>query len=277
LCSQYSKYKTIRTVLLIRLEPPAIAVCRYWLATAGLALIAQAPSELIQGVTKMHLTLISHLLCPYVQRAVIALKEKNASYERIDIDLSAKPDWFLALSPLGKTPVLRVGEDDVIFESAVICEYLEDTLPPALHPADALERARHRAWIEFASATLNSIGSLYTACDAPAFAAAAKALTERFAQIEKNLGEGLDGSEGPYFSGKRFSLVDAAFGPVFRYFDVFDKALERDLFESMPKTKAWRTALARRPSVQAAVTADYNELLRQFVIRQQGVLGARLN
>jgi glutathione S-transferase len=69
------------------------------------------------------LKLLSHKLCPYVQRAVIALTEKGVGYERIDIDLANKPDWFLALSPLGKTPVLQVG-DKVIFESAVILEYL---------------------------------------------------------------------------------------------------------------------------------------------------------
>ncbi|MGG6499047.1 UNVERIFIED_CONTAM: glutathione S-transferase family protein, partial [Bacteroidetes bacterium 56_B9] len=79
----------------------------------------------------------SHKLCPYVQRAVIALTEKGVPFERIDIDLDNKPDWFLAVSPLGKTPVLLVG-DQPIFESAVILEYLEDTQPKPLHPADAL-------------------------------------------------------------------------------------------------------------------------------------------
>ena len=91
-----------------------------------------------------HLILISHVLCPYVQRAVIVLKEKGVCFERRDVDLANKPDWFKACSPLGKTPVLLV--DDVrIFESAVICEYLEDTLTPRLHPNDALIRAQHRA------------------------------------------------------------------------------------------------------------------------------------
>ncbi len=54
------------------------------------------------------LKLISHKLCPYVQRAVIALKEKGVPFERIDIDLANKPDWFLKISPLGKVPVLLV-------------------------------------------------------------------------------------------------------------------------------------------------------------------------
>src|ERR1700716_4669276 len=93
------------------------------------------------------LKLISHKLCPYVQRAVIALTEKGVAFERIDIDLANKPDWFLKISPLGKTPVLQVS-DTAIFESAVILEYLEETQPKPLHPGEPLKGAEHRAWIE---------------------------------------------------------------------------------------------------------------------------------
>src|SRR5215472_2716457 len=102
------------------------------------------------------LTLISHVLCPYVQRAVISLSEKRVPFERVDVDLSNKPQWFTAISPLGKTPVLQVG-DTAIFESAVILEYLDETQASPLHPADPLRRAEHRAWIEFGSAILNDI------------------------------------------------------------------------------------------------------------------------
>src|SRR4051812_2681272 len=94
------------------------------------------------------LTLVSHKLCPYVQRAAIALIEKNVPFERIDIDLAAKPDWFKAISPLGKVPLLRVATGQsaaVLFESNVICEYIEDTQSGArLHPEDPLRRAQHR-------------------------------------------------------------------------------------------------------------------------------------
>src|ERR1700681_849049 len=102
------------------------------------------------------LKLISHKLCPYVQRAVIALTEKGMAFKRDDIDRANKPDWFLAISPLGKTPVLQVGVT-AIFESAVILEYLEETQPKPLHPADPLRRAEHRGWIEFGSTGLHDI------------------------------------------------------------------------------------------------------------------------
>src|SRR5829696_8462725 len=132
------------------------------------------------------LKLISHKLCPYVQRAVIALTEKSVAFERIDIDLANKPDWFLAISPLGKTPVLQVG-DKAIFESAVILEYLEETQAGPLHPADSLERAEHRGWIEFASTILNDVAGFYAAKDEATFKAKIVQLEQRFARLEERV------------------------------------------------------------------------------------------
>lgn len=206
----------------------------------------------------MKLTLISHHLCPYVQRAVISLTEKEIPFERIDVDLASKPDWFRAISPLGKTPVLKAGET-AIFESAVILEYLEETQPTPLHPADALRRAEHRSWIEFGSATLNDIAGFYAAPDEAAFAGKSRALSEKFTLLERRVGS------GPYFDGERFSLVDAAFGPVFRYFDAFDRIGEFGILSGQPKVSRWREALAARPSVRVAVAPDYETRLWKFL------------
>lgn len=211
------------------------------------------------------LTLISHPLCPYVQRAAIALAEKGASFERRDIDLAHKPAWFLALSPLGKTPVLLVDREP-IFESAVILEFLEDTILPALHPDDPLTRARHRGWIEYASATLNDIAVLYSA-DSAAFPAKVAALRARFERLEGQL------ATGPWFSGDTFSLVDVAFAPVFRYFDVFDRLGDFGILTDKPKLASWRQQLRNRPSVAAAVQPGYDERLMSFLRARPSHLG----
>ena len=212
-----------------------------------------------------HLKLISHKLCPYVQRAVIALTEKGVAFERVDIDLANKPDWFLAISPLGKTPVLQVG-NSAIFESAVILEYLEETEPKPLHPANPLSRAEHRAWIEFGSTVLNDIAGFYAAADEATFKAKVSQLEQRFARLEARV------AAAPWFDGENFSLVDAVFGPVFRYFDVFDEIADFGILAGKPKLARWRKSLAARPSVRAAVSADYPTLLRDFIDRRKSWL-----
>ena len=213
----------------------------------------------------MKLHLVSHHLCPYVQRAVISLTEKGVDFERTYIDLANKPDWFLAISPLGKTPVLMANEVP-IFESAVILEYLEETQSNPLHPSEPLERARHRAWMEFGSATLNDIAGFYSASDERTFAAKTTALRDKFERLETELGT------GPYFAGDRFSLVDVVFGPVFRYFDTFDRIGDFGILTRLSKVGTWRHALTHRPSVTDAVAPDYPDLLQQFIERRSSRL-----
>jgi len=216
------------------------------------------------------LTLVSHHLCPYVQRAAIVLAEKGEPFARRYVDLAAKPDWFKAISPLGKTPVLLVDEEP-LFESAVICEYLDETTAPALHPSDPLQRARQRAWMEFGSSVLNTIGSFYAAPDPASLAARCDELCAKFMQLEAVLDP-----RGPWFAGAGFGMVDAVFGPVFRYFDVFEQLGEPALFDAMPRVRAWRAALARRPSVRDAVGADYGARLTRFLHERGSELSRRI-
>lgn len=215
-------------------------------------------------------TLVSHALCPYVQRAAIVLAEKGPAFERVSIDLDAKPDWFGAISPTGKVPLLRVRRaqgETILFESSVICEYIEDCHPaPPLHPADALARAVHRGWMEFGSALLADIWGLETARDAVTLERYRRAVLAKALRLESVLGD------GPYFSGDGFGLVDAVFAPAWRYFDTFDGLCELGVFTDTPRLRRWRHALAQRPSVRAAVAADYGDLLIDFLRRHNAVL-----
>ena len=151
--------------------------------------------------------LISHYLCPYVQRAAIALTEKDVEFERSYIDLANKPDWFLEMSPLGETPVLSVDSNS-IFESSAILEYLEESQPNPLLPSDPLEWARHCGWVEFGSAILNGIAGFYNAPDASTFEKKRQSLSDKFEQLEHEI-------DGDYPAACGFGLVDAAFAPVF--------------------------------------------------------------
>ena len=212
--------------------------------------------------------LISHHLCPYVQRAVTVLTEKQIPHRRTYIDLADKPDWFVELSPLGRVPVLE-ADGSVIFESQVIAEYLDEITPGSLHPADPLNKARHRSWIEFGSQTLNAIGAFYSAREPEIFEEKRRALRDKFRRIEPEI-------EGPFFDGERFQMIDGVWGTVFRYFDVFDEIADFGVMADLPASKAWRAAVSTRPSVIAAPPPGYPTRLEQFLRDRGSILSERL-
>jgi len=214
--------------------------------------------------------LVSHHLCPYVQRAAIVAAEKKTALERVYIDLAEKPDWFMALSPTGKVPLLKIidefGREHILFESAAIAEYLDESGPgQRLMPDTPLERAYTRAWVEFASGTLGNISGVYAAASEVSFEATRKLLVDRFLRIEAEL-------VGPWFAGASFGLVDAAFAPVFRYLDAFELAAGLRLVDGLPMVAAWRSALAERPSVAQAVAGDYAIRLQAFLLARKSYL-----
>jgi glutathione S-transferase len=209
----------------------------------------------------------------YVQRAMIVACELDINLQRTDIDLANKPDWFIAISPTGKVPLLRVFDSDgsqhILFESAAICEFLDETAPRRLLPAVPLQRARERAWVEFASGTLAVIAGLYNAVDVSSFDERVVGLKERFTKVEAQI-------DGPWFAGAVFGLVDAAFAPIFRYLDAFEALMALELVTELPKVSAWRSRLAAQPSVIAAVGEDYPEKLMRFLRARQSHLGRLL-
>mgnify|MGYP000656786158 FL=1 len=218
-------------------------------------------------MTNHQYTLISHPLCPYVQRAIITLEEQNIPYKRIDIDLANKPDWFQTLSPLGKVPVLVIDDDTVIFESAIISEYLNEANQGSLLNSDPLKKAHQKAWMEFASNTLSNIGQLYNAKEKSAFNAAVVELNNKWRTLERNL------QFQEYFNGQEFSLVDAAFAPIFRYFSVFETLTQTQFFEGVKAVSNWMTLLERRPSVKRAVSEHYPQQLMAFLAKRSSYLG----
>jgi glutathione S-transferase len=107
---------------------------------------------------------------------------------------------------------------------------------------------------------------LETTTDPKIFESKRQAIAAKFARVEAALGA------GPFFAGERFSLVDAVFAPIFRYFDVFDEVADLAIFAETPKVRAWRDGLAKRASVRGAVSPEYPDLLRAFLVRHDAHL-----
>lgn len=206
----------------------------------------------------MTLQLISFNLCPYVQRSVITLEEKKVTYEVKYIDLSNKPQWFLKISPFGKVPLLKV-QDKVLFESAVINEFIDETTAGSLHPADPLTKAYNRSWIEFASVMGGAAFRLMMSDSKENALVHARAVAEQLSQMESQI-------VGPYWNGSDFSLVDAAFAPMLQRIQwCMNIAPELAVFANAPKSRAYCETLLSRPSVQKSVPADIEEIAHAYL------------
>ncbi|MDH3630385.1 MAG: glutathione S-transferase family protein [Gammaproteobacteria bacterium] len=201
----------------------------------------------------MSLQLISFKTCPFVQRAVITLKHKNIDFDITYIDLADPPDWFLEISPLGKVPVLKV-DDEILFESAVINEYLDEITGGDLQPKEPLARAKNRAWIEFASNMLGNLYMMKMSKDEESYNKYRERLVSQLERVEKRLGD------GPWFNGAEFSLADTAFAPFFRQDSVADGRLSVIDRASMPRTVAWAERLLALPEVRDSVVDEFEDL-----------------
>ncbi|KND89581.1 Glutathione S-transferase omega-1 [Tolypocladium ophioglossoides CBS 100239] len=202
--------------------------------------------------------------CPFVQRAWITLCEKKIPHQYVEINPYKKEPEFLEMNPRGLVPTLAVPasarskQQKPLFESAIICEYLEDAYSdeakygPALLPADPYERARARLWIDHH--TPEKPYSIEQARD------------ELHGHI-KRLTDQMD-SPGPWFLGQEFSLVDISLAPWAKRLWLIDNYKPGGL--GIPKEgqdgiwgrwRTWMEALENRQSVNDTWSDDERYVL----------------
>jgi glutathione S-transferase len=187
---------------------------------------------------------------------VILLRAKEIEFDVTYINLQDKPDWFLEISPHGKVPVLKVG-DEILFESNAIAEYLDEVVEPRLHPEDPLARAKNRAWTDYVPTFAGAMSSIHYSKTREEMEAAVADAPEKLAKIEGAL-EGR-GNDGPYFNGPDLALVDAAYAPFLQRHLFVDKVLKNRIIDDYPLTKAWAETLLADERVTKAVPDNFED------------------
>jgi glutathione S-transferase len=209
--------------------------------------------------------LVSFKTCPWVQRAAIVLREKKIDFEFRHIEPDNRPDWFLAISPHKKVPVLRLDERISLFESNAIAEFLDETVPPRLAPEDPLARAVNRAWTDYVPTFAELVTATAYADSEADYEKAAARIPLPFERLEKALEK--QGS-GPFFNGARYALVDAAYAPFLQRYLFLDRIRKLGHIEKFPRLNAWADALMARPSTHSFPPDEFERLYRQNVRRR---------
>jgi glutathione S-transferase len=206
--------------------------------------------------------LVSFKTCPWVQRAAIVMREKKIEFEFVHIEPDNRPDWFRAISPHNKVPVLRLDDRVSLFESGAIAEYLDETASPRLHPQDPVQRAVNRAWIEYVPDFSDvAFGHAYAATEAEYDKAAAE-IPAAFEKLERALERQ---GEGPFFNGADYSLVDAAYAPFLQRHLFLERIRRLGHIDKFPRLRAWADALCEHPSTHSFPPAEFEAMYRAVV------------
>lgn len=201
--------------------------------------------------------LYSMRFCPYAQRARIVLLHKQIEHETININLKQKPEWFLKLAPLGLVPVIQ-KDDVIIYESAIVCDYLDAVYPePKLTPEDPLRRAEDAMLLQRFSKVTTLFYKLYQGADQNLTADLLTSL-DVFEVALKQRGT-------PFFGGEQPMMIDFMLWPHMERLvfmgDVYPATgMKADRF---PCLLAWIPKINAIPAVKATVTSP--ETYRQIM------------
>ena len=198
--------------------------------------------------------------CPYAQRAWIALKEKGVPFEHKIIDLSHKPDEFLAkyaaavggdTTVRAKVPLLECGDDTLVVESEDVIKFIGAAIEPddSMYPVDYIElRARIDRFLPAFEDVIQGYYKYLTASSKDEEEMGKLAFCKALKNLETEI-------EGPFCLGESFSVAECYAAPWVHRFDVvvpyFRGAQLQDLIVTDSKVAQWMQAVLQRPSVQS--------------------------
>ena len=216
------------------------------------------------------------LASPYVARVAMQAKIKGLDLPIIDAPGGPRSDEYKTINPLGKIPALE-HDDNIIVESEVICEYLEEIFPgtPVL-PSDPLQRAHSRMisrMVDLYVAPINT--GLFRMRD-PAnrdqvvIDEASQKAGQSFAAIERFV-------VGPYLAGEELSVADCALVPFIlmlkaNTFSVFEEIIDPTIGDR--PLAAWWAAIEDDP-VSSEFIDDYQQAFDKFMIYLREMMSKR--
>ena len=193
--------------------------------------------------------------------------EKEIPFELTEVDLRNKPDWFLAVSPYGKVPVI-VDDGQTIYESAIINEYLDEkykSIP--MMPEEPVERAKARIWMDYCTNKYLTLSRklLVDHGNEELQTENKKKMKESLIYIEKECFE--KNANGPFWLGNNISLVDLHYAPFFERFGAFKELFGVEWPEECIKISDWWSAVQKRDSYKITVlpTKEHVNLYRSIM------------
>ncbi|XP_055026460.1 glutathione S-transferase omega-1 [Misgurnus anguillicaudatus] len=197
-------------------------------------------------VPKDLIRLYSMRFCPFAQRTRLVLHAKGIKHEIVNMNTKQKPNWFMEKNPNGTVPVLETSSGQVIFESPITCDFLEEAYPAKkLYPSDPFEKAQQKMLLEEYSKVV------------PLFYKLSMTKGEDLSVPEKEfkdklskLNEVLVKNKTKYFGGNSVTMIDYLIWPWFERIEMMGL---NHCLEATPELRKWIELMFENPSVKATM------------------------
>lgn len=212
--------------------------------------------------------LVSSGLSPFGHRVEMTLLEKKLAYEKVDIDLSNKPDWFKNDSPFGKIPIFYDdGSNKALFESIAICEYIEEKYSQnPLQPQDAHTKALNRGWMEFSNNLIAVLFGMVFATDEKIMLSKKEELEVKILILQKYL------TNKPFFNGDKLALIDIFFATTFIPIMLLETEYKIEIFSKYQEIRDYCGHLNGLESFSKIIPNNYEEIFKNLLIRKNSIL-----
>ena len=99
---------------------------------------------------------------PYARKVRVVALEKGVNLELVDENLQQKSSLLLEVNPLGKIPTLLLDSGQAVYDSSVICQYLDGLNTKNLMiPKDEKQRIEVLKWEAFSDDLMTVAINLY--------------------------------------------------------------------------------------------------------------------
>ncbi|XP_053547688.1 glutathione S-transferase omega-1-like isoform X2 [Bombina bombina] len=187
--------------------------------------------------------------CPFAQRARLVLAAKGINHELVNIDLENEPEWFVEKSPFDAVPVLETSKGQLIYESIIVCDYLDEAFPgKKLNPKDPFQRAQQKMILEHFSKIITVLYNILHAKQNKEDTTGLKSeVQKKLIALDERLGK-LNSS---FFGGDSVSMIDYMIWPWFERFKLFDV---KECLNKTSRLNEWYQRMLQDTAVKATFT-----------------------
>ncbi|KAL7383694.1 hypothetical protein ABVT39_016125 [Epinephelus coioides] len=195
-----------------------------------------------------HIRLYSMRFCPFAHRTRLVLSAKGIKHDTININLKNKPEWFLEKNPLGLVPTLETTAGEVIYESPITCDYLDEVYPEKkLLPSSPFGKAQQRMMLEhFSKVTPYFYKIPMGRRNGDDVSALEAELKEKFAKLN----EDLVNKKTKFFAGDSITMIDYMMWPWFERLEIFEL---KHCLDGTPELKKWTERMLEDAAVKATM------------------------